>query len=149
MENRVNERIGELVRALKISNNAFSKSIGKSASAVNFIIDGRSKPSYDVLEAICEIYPEVNPSWLLVGEGEMWKAGEAAAVVPPDNYLQSYLEKLEEQFKRVMNQLETKDRQIEKLMDLLGKLNLGGNTPWGKVLPMPVESEQKGEMEAA
>lgn len=158
MENNINGRIGELVKALKMSNNAFSKSIGKSASTVNFIIDGRSKPSFDVLEAICDTYPDVNPAWLLKGEGEIWKV-VSSPVATPDTYLQSYLEKLEEQFRRVVNQLETKDsqievkdrqleskdRQIERLMDLLGKLNLGGKTPWGKVLPHPATEE----MEAA
>lgn len=127
MENKVNERIGELIKALKISNNAFSKSIGKSASAVNFMLDGRSKPSYDVLEAICEVYPDVNPSWLLVGEGTMWRS-EVSTTNPasagPDQYLQSYLEKLEEQFKRIVNQLETKDMQIASLTEML-KMTLG------------------------
>ncbi len=38
------------------------------------------------------------------------------------NYLLDHLTNLEEQFKRLLNQLDVKDRQIEKLMDLLGKL---------------------------
>jgi hypothetical protein len=37
------------------------------------------------------------------------------------NYLMEHLTNLEEQFKRLLNQLDVKDRQIEKLMDLLGK----------------------------
>jgi len=39
------------------------------------------------------------------------------------NYLLEHLTSLEEQFKRLLNQLDVKDRQIEKLMDLLGKHN--------------------------
>jgi DNA-binding transcriptional MerR regulator len=45
------------------------------------------------------------------------------------NYLLEHLSGLEEQFKRLLTQLETKDRQIEKLMDLLGKLDLSENKP--------------------
>lgn len=156
MESSVNERISDLIKELRLSKHAFAQSIGKSSSAINFIIDGRSKPSFDVLEAICEKYPEVNASWLLKGEGDMWNGtnSEISTVsgTSSETYLISYLEKLEDQFKRMMSQIETKDkqieskdRQIERLMDLLGKLDLGGKTPWGKMLPHPATEE----MEAA
>ncbi|MCE7061227.1 helix-turn-helix domain-containing protein [Dyadobacter sp. CY343] len=128
MENNVSERIASVIKTLNMSNNAFAKSINKSSSAVNFMVEGRSKPSFDVLEAILEKYPQISPAWLVTGEGDMSKESSTSKVVN-DSYLQDYLQKLEEQFKRVMNQLETKDRQIEKLMDLLGKLDLSENLP--------------------
>ena len=131
MENTISARMTTLMKSLNMSTNAFAKSIGKSQSAVRLVVEGKTKPSFDVLDAICDKY-NVNPTWLLKGSGEMLADSipPAESVVANDSYLQSYLEKLEEQFKRVMNQLETKDRQIERLMDLLGKLDLGGSTPW-------------------
>jgi len=127
MENNVNGRIAEVIKAHHLSNNAFAKSINKSSSAINFMVDGRSKPSFDVLEAILEKYPEVSTSWLITGEGEMWKANEAVKV-DENAYLNSYLEKLEEQFRRLLNQLETKDSQIQSLQEML-KMTLGKLDP--------------------
>lgn len=129
MENNINERVAELVKSLKISTNAFAKTIHKSQSAVSFIIDGRSKPGFEILDAICETHM-VNPTWLLTGKGEMFLQSEAAMSpsIAPDQYLQDQVKHLEDSFSRLANQLEikdkqieVKDRQIEKLMDLLGK----------------------------
>ena len=113
------ERFKQMLDALKISNNAFAKSIGKTSTTINYIVDGRNKPSFDVLEAIFEKYPQLSRDWLLMGEGDMFR--ESKTSVRTDSYLQEYLHKLEEQFLRLNLQLEVKDKQIEKLMDLLGK----------------------------
>ena len=123
MENRINERIAEIIIHLRITKNAFAKSIGKSASAINFMVEGKSKPNFEVLDAICDKYKEINPSWLLTGEGNMLKS-TTTVKAPEDNYLNDYLEKLEEQFKRLLNQLETKDSQIQSLQEML-KMQLG------------------------
>lgn len=131
-DNSINARLKDLIHALRITNNAFAKSIGRSSTTVQQIVTGRSKPGFELLELIMDTYPNVNPVWLLKGHGEMFLEGTADVVKEDSDssYLTSYLEKLEEQFKRLMNQLETKDRQIEKLMDLLGKLDLGEKTHW-------------------
>ncbi|SDE19437.1 hypothetical protein SAMN04487996_1042 [Dyadobacter soli] len=69
------------------------------------------------------------------------------------NYLMEYLAKIETEFRALKDQLHVKDTQIASLQELLkmslGKPDLGGNTPCGKVLPMPVEQSQEEEMEAA
>lgn len=129
MENSVNLRISKLIAALKMSNNAFAKSLQKTSTTINQIVLGRNKPSYDVLEAICEVY-NVNPAWLMRNEGEMFVQPSAPAAPAPDQYLQDVIKQLEQSFDKLAVQLETKDRQIEKLLDLLGKLDLGEKMPW-------------------
>ena len=96
MENNIHLRLGELVKTLKMSTNAFAKSINKSQSGISIAIEGKTKPSFDVLDSICEIH-NVNPTWLLTGEGEMFKT--TSPVTQSDNtYLKDYLAKLEDQF---------------------------------------------------
>ncbi|OIN55673.1 helix-turn-helix transcriptional regulator [Arsenicibacter rosenii] len=73
MNSTINERIVKLIETLKMSNNAFAKSIDKSSTAINYISDGKGKPSYDVLESIFKRYPQVSRDWLLMGEGEMFR----------------------------------------------------------------------------
>ena len=114
MESSINDRIGLLVKELKLSTHAFSKSIGKSSSGISVIIEGRGKPSFEVMDAICETYPNVNPTWLLRGEGEMFVQAETLPMrTAPDQYLTDHVKQLEESFKRLAEQLEVKDRQIQ------------------------------------
>lgn len=69
----ISERIGQLVKTLKMNNNSFAKSLGKPNSTIVNIVDGRSKPGYEILEVILETYPDVNPIWLMTGNGEMFQ----------------------------------------------------------------------------
>jgi DNA-binding Xre family transcriptional regulator len=123
----INSRVGALIKTLKMSNNAFAKSIGKTSSTINFIVDGRSKPGFEVLEAICEVYMAVNPIWLLRGEGEMFhkQSDEQAAELAPDKYLQDHIKQLESSFTNLAQQLAVKDRQIDGLQRTVDALLLG------------------------
>lgn len=72
-ETTIAERFRALIKELGKTNNSFAISIGKTASTINYIVDGKSKPSFDVVDAIFSNYPEINPAWLMTGEGEMMK----------------------------------------------------------------------------
>lgn len=127
MEHPIASRIESLINALKMNRNTFAKSLNKSFSSIQIIVEGKSKPGYDLLETILLAYPQVNPSWLMKGEGEMFLNEESKHIAPTD-YLQNHLQKLEESFQRLNQQIEVKDKQIEyyqrqneRLMDLLGK----------------------------
>jgi hypothetical protein len=54
--------------------NSFSHAIGVSNNTVlgRIINDRNRRPSFDLLDLILRKYPEVNPSWLITGEGEMF-----------------------------------------------------------------------------
>jgi transcriptional regulator with XRE-family HTH domain len=139
--NTINERIKILIDHQKISHNAFAKSLGKSSTAINFLVKGEGKPSFDVLEAIIDQY-KISPAWLLKGEGQMFAAAEAQASAGPvdKDYLVEHLERLEQSFSRLINQLEAKDRQIENLIALLGKLDPAADQ--SKVFPLWVILEE-------
>jgi hypothetical protein len=125
MEKTINDRIGELITALKKNHKTFAESIGKSPTVIYNTVNGRNKPSFDVLESICEVYPQVNTTWLLKGEGEMMVTESKQIDVAPDAYLQAHIRRLEQSFSNLANQLEVKDKQIEGLQRtvdvLLGK----------------------------
>lgn len=125
--NDISLRIKGIIEALGMNNNSFAKSLGRSYSNVAYIIEGKVKPGFDFITALLKKYPQVNSSWLLTGEGEMF-ADAPALVAANENYLQEYLKKLEESFMRLSKQIEVKDqqiaakdKQIDRLMDLLGK----------------------------
>ncbi|MGI4886396.1 MAG: hypothetical protein ACRYFR_15680 [Janthinobacterium lividum] len=81
----VNLRFAELIQEVGLTKNAFAQSLGKTASVVQHLIDGRNKPGYDLLCKVFEVYPNVSKDWLLEGQGPMLLTGasQAAAAVPP------------------------------------------------------------------
>jgi phage repressor protein C with HTH and peptisase S24 domain len=67
----VSERIGEYIEAKGISYYAFENSLGASRGSISKAVkDGKSIGS-QMLEKILTVYEDLNPSWLLTGQGEM------------------------------------------------------------------------------
>lgn len=64
----VKERVKEFIKREGISEREFCKRIGVSTSYVNNI---RSSIQPDKLKAIGEQFPELNPLWLMTGNGNM------------------------------------------------------------------------------
>lgn len=95
----INERISYLVEN-KANNNKkkFAEMIGFAPQVVSNIVSGRkSKPSFDVLNAIKASFVDVNSEWLLTGEGEMLKEDKpyypSHLVGKPDSKLEKELHK--------------------------------------------------------
>ncbi|GAB3990483.1 hypothetical protein GCM10028807_17750 [Spirosoma daeguense] len=121
MTTTINQRINQLIQALNMKSSAFADSIEKTPTAIYTILNGRNKPGYDILESILSRYPKINATWLITGEGEMFRE-ESTPVTSPDNYLHDHLKALEDNFERLTKQLENKDRQIEGLQRTVDSL---------------------------
>lgn len=137
MVTTINERFNLLIEALKLNPNAFAKSIGKSYTAIDSTIKGKSKPGYDMLEATFETYPDISPDWLMNGKGEMYRQQENSKPKQQDDYLLDLLRKMEEGFSRLSNQVEVKDQQIASLQRMLEATLLPGK-------PNDVASDRSG-----
>lgn len=68
------ERIKLLLSVKNLSPAQLALSIGVQRSGISHILSGRNKPSLDFVLKILESYPEINESWLLMGQGEMLKS---------------------------------------------------------------------------
>ena len=64
----VKERLKSYIKLKGISNRMFCRTIGVSETYVNSM---RSSIQPDKLEIITKKYPDLNPEWLLTGNGEM------------------------------------------------------------------------------
>lgn len=118
----IGSRIKELIFKLDLNQTSFAKSVGVSQNAIFNTVSGNTQPRLVLIDAILNVYPKVNRDWLLEGKGEMFNNAPAPT---PDGYLQEHLKNLEKQFAEMREifsaELNVKNRQIEKLMDLLGK----------------------------
>jgi transcriptional regulator with XRE-family HTH domain len=74
----------------------FAKSIGFSAQVIANIVSGRkTKPSFDVLNAILSTNDDINAYWLLTGKGEILKTTSSSTKNTVD-YKEKCIELLEE-----------------------------------------------------
>ncbi|WP_422092139.1 helix-turn-helix domain-containing protein [Tenacibaculum ovolyticum] len=74
----------------------FAKSIGFSAQVIANIVSGRkTKPSFDVLNAILSTNDDINAYWLLTGKGEVLKTTSSSTKNTVD-YKEKCIELLEE-----------------------------------------------------
>ncbi len=72
------DRIKELIENEKITSKEFAGIIEIQQSAVSHLLAGRNKPSMDVIQRILINFKHINPSWLLLGEGNMYKTSNKA-----------------------------------------------------------------------
>ena len=83
------ERIEAIMKALNLSARQFAAEIRVQPGTISNMMSGRNNPSFEVIKRILQRYPTLNPEWLIVGKGEMWRTvpGEQAGLfdmLPPD-----------------------------------------------------------------
>ncbi|MCC2546267.1 hypothetical protein LJY25_07405 [Hymenobacter sp. BT175] len=69
MQTNIAQRFALVINDLGISKNAFARSIGKTATVIQHLLDGRNKPGFDLLEAFFMTYPNVSKEWMMLGSG--------------------------------------------------------------------------------
>ncbi len=67
------ERIKQIIELENISYSKFADIIEIQRSGISHIINGRNKPSLEVIQKILEAYDYINTDWLLFGKGTMKK----------------------------------------------------------------------------
>lgn len=77
----LNKRIVELMVKFNHSKSSLANALGVSLPLITHITTGRNKPGIDILQKILLTFTQVDPRWLLLGEGSMIKA----AVKPIDH----------------------------------------------------------------
>jgi len=65
------DRIVKFLGYEKISPAEFADKIGVQRSSMSHILNGRNYPSASFLQKMLQVYPLLNPRWLMIGEGEM------------------------------------------------------------------------------
>jgi len=65
------ERIKKFMEYKGISPSELADSIGVQRSNVTHVLKARNKPSFQFIEKMLQIYPELNAKWLMLGTGPM------------------------------------------------------------------------------
>lgn len=125
MESSVKERLKAFINYLNISEREFCRVIGVGSAYVASI---KKSIKADKLKAITEQYPELNPIWLIRGQGNMLLNGEAKVepVTPTllsAEMLAKLLEDANKEKARMLSIIESQQRTIEQLTELNKKAN--------------------------
>ena len=67
------ERIDAVRKSMNLSARQFAQEIHVRPGTISNMMAGRNNPSLDVMRRIMERYPTLNPEWLILGVGEMWR----------------------------------------------------------------------------
>lgn len=131
MESSVKERLKTFINYLNISEREFCRVIGVGSAYVASI---KKSIKADKLEAITEHYPELNPIWLIRGQGNMLLNGEAEVepVTPTllsTEMLVKLLEDANKEKARLISIVESQQRTIENLTELNKKANAQPEEP--------------------
>ena len=73
------DRIRQLMETKHLTQQRFAEMINISAASLSSIFNERTKPTLNHVDAIRQSFPDINLSWLLYGEGDMFVApGQSA-----------------------------------------------------------------------
>ncbi len=68
------KRIRQLLREKNLSAVRLAGMLGVQPSSISHLISGRNKPNYDFIAKLLRAFPEIDPDWFLLGEGEMFRS---------------------------------------------------------------------------
>jgi transcriptional regulator with XRE-family HTH domain len=65
------ERIEKIIETEQLSASKFADALGVQRSNISHILNGRNKPSLELVNKILDRFPAINADWLLLGKGDM------------------------------------------------------------------------------
>ena len=107
----MNERIKELRKALKLTQQEFADRLNIKRGAIANYEVGRNEPIDAVISLICEKY-NVNEEWLRDGTGEMFRAEEENSIIAKATMLLGEKDPLFEAFIDTYSKLTPKNREL-------------------------------------
>ena len=88
---KLSDRIKQFIDYKNITVNKFSISVGASNSYFNKILRDNNSIGSDRIEKILRTYPEINPIWLMLGEGEMLQSKSKKNVVEENDHINDHV----------------------------------------------------------
>ncbi len=72
------ERIEKIMATEGLNATQFAVEIGIQSSTLSHILNGRNKPSLEVIKRILNRFRAINSDWLMLGIGSMYRSGKQA-----------------------------------------------------------------------
>lgn len=124
------ERLKQYIDFKGISVAAFERSIGMANASFGKSLKKQGAIGTDKLENILNIYPDISPSWLLKGEGNMILTGEVSQPTqePAPTYLLNMVNEKDLTIREQAEEIGELRERIRQLEQRLGKIADDANT---------------------
>jgi hypothetical protein len=66
-------KLRQLMKHEGVNSTRLAEILGIQASGISHIMSGRNKPSFDFLLKLLQRFPQINPDWLLLDKGPMYR----------------------------------------------------------------------------
>lgn len=115
----VAEKLSEYIISKGISVYAFENAIGASRGSIAKAIKDNKNIGSNVLENILHIYSDINPDWLLTGQGSMLRGSQPSEVSKKINATASPIQE-----SIIYKLYKEKDAEVGQLKEEIGALKL-------------------------
>lgn len=126
------EKLAAILQFLQLKIADFAKKLDINPDHLYNLNSGKiNEFSQEVRKSILNTYQEINPQWLLTGDGNMIRQDHNTTETNGGNNVSGILAgsnikqySYDQNIERLITLLESKDRQIEKLISIIEKNNL-------------------------
>jgi len=115
----VNHRISMIRRYFELSQKQFGEKLGIQSATISHIEKNIHRPNFDVIASILAAYREINPYWLLLGEGKMFLDKDDPILIIANKKAPTNSEEVQ----KLQEALEKAEKEKTVLFDLLGNLS--------------------------
>ena len=77
------ERIEQIIQTKHLSNVEFCNETAMSPSTLSHILSERTKPTLAILRNVVEAFPDLNPMWVFLGQGDMYRDDSVQTQMSP------------------------------------------------------------------
>ena len=116
------ERIRHIIKSKHLTIEAFAEKTGVPRSTLNQMFKNDSNPKLPLLEACLELFPDLNPRWLITGKGEPWDMTETPQLEAlknklkeMDDFMHNIVLKMEQQVEESMINITERIEKLEQL----------------------------------
>lgn len=110
------DRIEKIMESEGMNATQFALEIGIQGSTLSHILNGRNKPSLDVIKRVLNRFRTINSDWLMLGVGSMYRSGGLAQqsfpfdIKPqsPDTTSGNNMETYPEEFRKTVSDIKEK-----------------------------------------
>ena len=67
------QRLQTLLFTEKLASSKFADIVGVNRSSISHLLSGRNNPGLDFLQKVLVKFPHINPDWLMLGQGSMYR----------------------------------------------------------------------------
>lgn len=106
-------RILEVFKQSQLSRAEFAQALGISNAVLSHISSGRNKPSLDLVLALLDKFKDINPEWLLLGNGPMLRKDLASSWLDQQKTMKVKVLEAKDSAQKMLNSIQTMEALLK------------------------------------